>query len=1044
MIEGFTNSVNSPGSYLQESPAMPLPSPISSAPAYPLPSTSSSPGHPEVECGIGEWDKLLYGNHRFVIEVGATHTHTEGAEAAGRAHRVVLPWRRQDPEPATVEVVVVSARSGGRVRNLTVEQATRESGTLVFEAIDGAGIYFVYYLPYAMLGKPHYPQAQYLPRRPTADPAWAAAVGGSAWAPERRLPHAEVLRYEAASERDSFAPMNFTASAIELESLHARHPGEAFLVFPEDRLNPVSMRADLPAHWVINGPSDTFRAAAQPGEDYVVQLGLYAQRDLEGVSVEVASASGGHCINTDGVDRLGRPWRRSLDVPAGTVRALFVVLPIPRHAAGTTHYASITVSATGHPARTVEVALDVLAEEEADPVVSAGGFGDPRYLRRLAWLDSAVAQDSELVAPFTAVTLDESARTLGILGRTLQLTESGLPAQVTSTFTAAVTSTEGPAVELLSAPIQLDVDGVEWAHSPLTFTREGPARISWRSRWTGRAGQSTAMSLELKGVLDADGTVTYGLRLTPGSTFAADDVGLQLGLHRAAVPFAMGLGVPGGRRPETLDWTWDVATRNQDSLWLGGVNAGLQLALRDGSYERPLNTNFYREKPLVEPASWANRQGNSVRGGVSLRTSGDDVTVRAASGARTMEAGQPLDFDFRLLLTPFKPIEPGKHLGKRYFHEPAEPSDIKAAGATVVNIHHATAPAPYINDPLLSVERLRKYVAACHQNGLKAKIYNTVRELTFHSPELLPLLQLNHEIFGDGPGAGHIWLQEHAGSGYVSAWFAPNVEDIAVVTTGESRWENFYVRSLQELAQGDDGIDGIYLDDIAYDRHAMVRVRKVLERACVARGVAGPEIDLHSANQFTAHDGYASSANLYMEQLPYVDRLWLGEYFDYDNTDPDYWLVELSGIPFGLMGEMLEGGGNPWRGMVFGMTGRAPAVDNRPLWEFWAATGLEGAQMRGFWDPQSPVRTSHPDVLATTWLTERGMVVALASWAGQTEDVTLIFDDDALTAGASGAATTGRRIEAPPILGYQPAAEYAPGESITIEPQRGLLLWIGY
>ena len=90
-----------------------------------------------------------------------------------------------------------------------------------------------------------------------------------------------------------------------------------------------------------------------------------------------------------------------------------------------------------------------------------------------------------------------------------------------------------------------------------------------------------------------------------------------------------------------------------------------------------------------------------------------------------------------------------------------------------------------------------------------------------------------------------------------------------------------------------------------------------------------PEIDIHSANQFNDKDGFASSANMYMEQLPYTDRLWLGEYFDYDNTDPAYWLVEVSGIPFGLMGEMLEGGGNPWRGLVFGMTGRAPRVDNR-------------------------------------------------------------------------------------------------------------------
>ncbi|MCD4852627.1 DUF6067 family protein [Arthrobacter sp. AK01] len=996
---------------------------------------SRATGHPEVACGIGTWDKLLYGNHRFVVE--ALQGESTGA---AHAHRVVLPWRRQDQDPASVDVIVVSEESGTRVRNVIVEEATRASGTLLFEAIDGPGIYFVYYLPYAMLGKPHYPQAQYLPGRPAAEPAWAAFVR-SPWTPAAQVEpsQARVLRYEAASERDSFAPMNFTARADELEDLHSSHAGEAFLVFPEDRLNPVSMRDDLPAHWVIDGPSRIVHKAAQPGEDFVVQLGLYALEDVDGVDVHVASPGGGHCINTHGVDRLGNPWRRTLTVPAGKVQALYVVLPVPSESAGTTLAAAVTITATGQAAQEIGIRLDVAAEKDADPSVGAGGFGDPRFLRRLAWLDSTVAQDAELVEPFTAITLDEADRTLGILGRTLRLNASGLPEQVTSTFTAAVTSTDGPAVELFEAPVNLEIEGIDWNFSPLTFTPEGPARISWHCHWNGQQGGKAAVSVDLTGVLDADGTVGYSLQLTPVQTVEVPDVGLQLGFHEAAVPLAMGLGVPGGRRPETLDWTWDVAAKNQDALWLGGVNAGVQLALRDGSYERPLNTNFYREKPLVEPKSWANRQpgdgkGEVVRGGVRLRTAGSTVTVRAFSGARTLNAGEPLHFDFRLLLTPFKPIEPGKHLSKRYFHQPADPADIKAAGATVVNVHHATAPAPYINDPLLTGDSLRRYVAACHRHGLKAKIYNTVRELTFHSPELLPLMQLDHEIFSDGPGKGHIWLQEHAGSGYVSAWFAPNVEDIAVVTTGESRWENFYVRSLQELASGEDGIDGIYLDDIAYDRHAMLRVRKVLQHACRARGTHGPEIDLHSANQFTAHDGYASSANLYMEQLPYVDRLWLGEYFDYDTTDPDYWLVELSGIPFGLMGEMLEGGGNPWRGMVFGMTGRAPAVDNRPLWEFWAETGLEHATMHGFWDHHAPVRTSHPEVLATTWVTERGMVVALASWAGQTEHVRLIFDDEA-------AATS---VDAPAIPGFQSAASYMPGEPITLEPQRGLLLTIGY
>lgn len=1035
---------------------MPLPTPVSPAVISPPAITPNitTPGHPEVDCGVGNWDKLLYGNHRFVVEVpevlgvghGGNGAGAAPAHGSANAHRAVLPWRRQDHDPASVDVIVVSERTGSRVRNVIVEAATRESGSLVFEAIDGHGIYFVYYLPYALLGKPHYPQAEYLPHRPSAEPGWAAGVVRSAWwqaaeaeRPDNELPQATVLRYEAASERDSFAPMNFTASADEVKQLNTRHAGEAFLLFPEDRLNPVSMQGDPPAHWVINGPQRIFRARAEPGEDYVVQVGLYALEDLHSVRVDVTSPAGGHCINTDGVDRLGKPWCTGLAVPAGRVRALYVILPVPRESAGTSVEAVLRVTAAGQAAQEVEVRLDVAAESDADPAIAAGSFGEPRYLRRLAWLDSRVAQDAELVSPFTAIDLDQSSRTLGILGRSLRLAESGLPAQVTSTFTAAVTATDGPAVELFSGPMRLDIDGIQWSCSPLTFTEEGPARISWRSTWTGGKNADSMLRLELHGVLDADGTVAYSLQLSSGESVDVIDVGLQLGFHEAAVPLAMGLGVPGGRRPESLDWTWDVAAKNQDALWLGNVNVGMQVALRDGSYERPLNTNFYREKPLVEPVSWANRQEaggeSAVRGGVTLRTGEGRVTLNAFSGARTLAANEPLDFNFRLLLTPFKPLQPGRHLAKRYFHQPADPADISAAGATVVNVHHATAPAPYINDPLLTADPLRKYIGECHRHGLKAKVYNTVRELTFHSPELLPLLQLDHEIFSDGPGKGHIWLQEHAGSGYVSAWFAPNVEDIAVVTMGESRWENFYVRSLQELASGEDGIDGIYLDDIAYDRHAMLRVRKVLERACRARGVEGPEIDLHSANQFTAHDGYASSANLYMEQLPYVDRLWLGEYFDYDTTDPEYWLVELSGIPFGLMGEMLEGGGNPWRGMVFGMTGRAPAVDNRPLWEFWAETGLEHAHMQGFWDPKSPVRSSHPDVRATTWLMERGMVVALASWAGHTEHVRLIFDDVA-------AATS--RMNAPAIPGFQTAASYAPGDPIILDPQRGLLLTIGY
>ncbi len=1013
--------------------------------------------HPELDCGVGHWDKLLYGNHRIVVVVDEIPADT-------RAVTADLPWRRHDPDPAAVDVVVLSATSGIRVRNVIAGERNQARGTFTFEPVDGPGDYHFYYLPYAMAGRAHYPQAQYLPARPTADPAWVGAVTSGVWPAGQGWPGgpdsggpggggpdggghraATAVRYEAASDWDSFAPMNFTATGDELAALHAAHPDAPFMLFAQDRRHAISMKDAVPAHWAIAGPAAVaglsgmpITASAQPGEDHVIQLGLYARTGLSGLAVDVAAEAGSakvaaRCLNTAGIDRMGKPFSQLLDVAEGAVQALFVVVPVPVEAAGSTVDVLITVATSAGEAKLPFV---LAVAEEAEPDIAAGGFGDPRELRRLAWLDSTLAQDDELVAPFIAVRLDAATRTLDILGRRVQLAPNGLPAQLQSSFTAAVTAVGGPVRSLLLEPMallpELTKGSAGWSFSPLAFTRHGPARVGWVCTWT---TPNSPLRVTLEGQLEADGAADFAVRLTVphgAGPVELDDVVLSMVLDPESVPYAMGLGVPGGHRPAGVDWSWDVAAKNQDSLWVGDANIGVQLALRDEHYERPLNTNFYREKPLVAPTSWANPAAGGLGAGVTLREADsaggrDAVVLQARSGARTMGAGESLNYGFRLLMTPFKPIEPGRQLLNRYFHGQGRVADIAATGASVINIHHATALAPFINDPLLHADALVGYTREAHAAGLKVKVYNTVRELTGHSPDLLPMLSLGHEIFSDGPGEGHIWPQEHAGAKYVSAWYAPDVDDIAVVTAGESRLQNWYIRGLDELVRRT-GLDGIYLDDIAFDRHAMKRVRKVLAARC-----AEPEIDIHSANQFTANDGFASSANMYMEHLPYTDRLWLGEYFDYENTDAAYWLVEVSGIPFGLMGEMLEGDGNPWRGLTFGMTGRAPRVDNRALWDLWTEHSLADAPMVGHWSADAPVRTSHPDVLATSWLTPSGLVTALASWAPDAVSVTLEFAPEVAHLAASS-------LAAPAVAGFQDAAHFGPGAAITVAPGRGVVL----
>jgi hypothetical protein len=258
----------------------------------------------------------------------------------------------------------------------------------------------------------------------------------------------------------------------------------------------------------------------------------------------------------------------------------------------------------------------------------------------------------------------------------------------------------------------------------------------------------------------------------------------------------------------------------------------------------------------------------------------------------------------------------------------------------------------------------------------------------------------------------------------------PDLKDAAIINSGMSRWHNYYVEGMNWLVKNI-GIDGIYLDDVAFDRTTMKRIRRVLvsER--------GPGIiDLHSANQFNKRDGFNNSANLYLDHFPYLDRLWFGEYFDYDK-EPDFWMTEVSGIPFGLMGEMLEKGGNKWRGMLYGMTNRMPYDGNDPssIWRVWDSFGMLQSEMIGYWVPGNPVKADRPDVKVTIYKKKDAVLVALASWAKEDVPVKLTINWKAL-----GISPT--MLEVPAIQDFQAGQMLKADESFVVPKGKGLLLEI--
>ncbi|BCJ36339.1 hypothetical protein Athai_38420 [Actinocatenispora thailandica] len=952
------------------------------------------------------WDTSTYGNHRAVVTVRSQAT----------AVAVPLPWRLPSRHRGGV---IVHAPDGDPVPNAFVA-----AGRCVFEPDRGPGDYLVYYLPYAATGSASYPEHEYL--APTApDPAWAPTA-------DRAAATAESVHYQAIDEHHRYTEMERPAVTAPAD------PG--LLVFGEDRDHPIRMR-QLPARWLQNDHCGRLHLCAEPGEYHAFQLGVYGT-ELTDVAVEFAalSTSDGElgagvfeCLTLGGFDETGAPIRRRLDVPDHTVAALWCGATIPPDAPAGDYRGRFTVTA-GSRSATVAVTLTIADPAAAPPPATRAPTrepagperDDPVALCRLRWLNSRIGSDDSVVRPYHPVRVD--GETLRVLGRSVALAGSGLPAQLTSFYTPDGQLGTAP-TELLAAPVTLtvrDADGVP--HEPLAARRPGAATGA-HADWSAH-GNAAGVTVELSGRLEFDGALSLRIELVAADDVELSDVALELPLRSDAVPYLMGLGVSGGTRPSTVDWHWDVA-RNQDAVWLGDVAAGVQVQLSDEHYVRPLNTNFYHQRPLVLPESWH----NDGRGGIRTVADGPVLRLCCYGGPRRLGAGQRLRFDARLLLTPFKPLRTDRHFAQRYLHDCRPVGEAAATGATVVNIHHATPVNPYLNYPFLTPGTLESYVDDAHAAGLAVKLYYTVRELSTRAPELFALLSLGDEVFARGPGGGCSWLREHVDDDRLPAWYATPTEDSSLIVDGGGRFLNYYLAGLDKLVRSA-GIDGIYLDDIAFDRRIMLRLRRILDR-----GRPEPLIDVHSANQYNERDGFASSANLYLEHLPYTDRLWFGEYFDHD-APPDRWLVEMSGLPYGLTGEMLQDGGNPWRGMIFGMTGRlGHGADPRPLWSEWDAFGIDRARMLGHWSPANPARTGRDDVLATTYLRAGPgagagtALVAVASWAPEPVEVALSLDPAVLPAGP---------VRAAPIDGFQPARSCEPGESLPVPPGGGWLLRVGW
>ena len=857
-----------------------------------------------------------------------------------------------------------------------------------------------------------------------------------------------AILFAACSEK----PVNNISTSAALAKYGPVIKNHEFFLFHELRENPIKWFDSIPERKikeVLN--KKEFSLSAQPGEFYVFQLGLWAlETDVEDVKIEfsdlkerngkIIESSRMTCFNKGGTDIRGNAFTKRVNVPAGRVQALWMGIDLDNIAKGR-YKGSVSVLANGDRQE-----VPVILKVEGD-VVPDHGYNEGSRLSRLNWLNSTIGIDDEVTKGYSPVKVDSNRIT--ILGRTLTVAGNGLPESIVSFFDASNQSLVEKGEQVVSHPFRFIVEKengeiVRLIPGKLTFRKQTPARIGWNV-----ADTSVEFDLECTGAMEFDGYVNYNLKLISKVPVKIKDIRLEIPVVEDKAEYMMGLGHEGGYRTPEWKWKWDLS-KNQDMLWVGAVNGGLRVKWRAENYVSPLINVYYEFGPLKMPASW----GNNGKGGVNVSGKNGDVVISAYSGTREMKQGEKLNFDFEMLITPFRLIDRKIKFGDRYFHGGSNITSVKIdsakkAGANIINIHHAEDIYPFINYPYLdaNVPELKQLVANAHKENLRMKFYYTTREITKNLPEFWAMRSLNGEVFFPGPGNASRtvinpngpkeWYVKNLREKYIPAWYNlikdgkfKGETDLSIITTPGGRLNNFYVAGLDWMVQNI-GIDGVYIDDSSLDRFTLQRARKVIDHN-------RPEgrMDLHSWNHFNKSAGWANCLNLYMDLLPYLDLVWIGEGRDY-NRAPDHWLIEVSGIPFGLPGQMLEGGGNPWRGMIYGITNRPGWVGNppTPIWKFWDNYNIEGKILSGYWEKNCPVKSNNPLVKASIFKGADDAIISVANWSEN--DQICLLSVDWLKLGFVQAKTD---IFIPEIKAFQAEQKPVSFEKLAVPGKKGFLI----
>lgn len=725
-------------------------------------------------------------------------------------------------------------------------------------------------------------------------------------------------------------------------------------------------------------------------EIFVFQLAVISKTDdvIKNIScqgdVEIS------CINTDISDKYGYKKCQSVQLQKNLIQPLFFTVKAAK--LGKRQEKSLITINTEQESCSFEILFNIISSP-----VENNGYNDLWRLSRLNWLNSDMCIDETVIKPYVSPQVTEEK--LMFLGREIVLGDYGLPSQVYSKFNEAVKIENTVQKELLYSPSVFKI-----GEKPL------PPSKTDNKIFTNRIESITVCENDdyhaiVSSVLRYEGLMEYSVKITPKRDFNADNVSLDFFVNSDCSKLMHGLGHRASKA-ENLSFKWDNQ-KQQDCIFIGCVNCGMRVKFKAENYIRPLINIFYKNLPLKTPSETWDNHG---KGGIKVRTHSDYTQLSAFTGAFDFKENETRNFVFEIHITPLKPIDYKKAFSVRYCHNNKLKDEIKEIdtaaknGLNYVNFHQGNMIMPFINYPFYEVDRLQNAVEYAKRKNVGIKLYYTEREHSNHMAETFVYKALGDEIILRKKGVSHSWQKEkpqwlidNFGEDIIPGWFVKykhgkykNDHDISFIVRPDTRLDNYYIEGLNWLVDNV-GIKGIYIDDTSLDRTTLERAKKVLQKT---DGL----IDMHMWNHEEVRAGDVSCMNLYTEIIPFLDSVWLGEGFFYKKYSPEYVLAEVCGIPYGVTGQMLEGGGDLYLGMLYAMNNRYGwnYKNATQMYKIWDDFGIADSRMLGYWHSENPVKTNNTNVLATVYLKKREALLCLYNFSDKPEKFSVNIDNNML------------------------------------------------